>query len=150
MAELDPVRKLLLQEDEASLATFEETAPFVSAVNYLFKPETGDPLGNLYLFLSGLARHTKNLQKNQTASLLVIGKDPGVPLPERKRVTVMGKMERVKSDQEAKILEAQYRKQFPFSEMFFSLPDFHFYRFRPEAVHWIAGFAQIKNWEISG
>lgn len=150
MEELDLIRALLLREREASLGTFEEKIPFVSAVNYLFKPETGERLGNLYLFLSRLARHTKNLETNQTVSLLVVESEPDTPLPERKRVTLIGKTEKIRPEQEKKLLEMLYQKQFPFSEVFFALPDFEFFRFQPSAVHWIAGFGQVRNMEFSG
>jgi len=146
--ELDLIRKVLLKEGEASLATLEGDHPFVSGVNYLFRPEEGEGLGNFYLFLSALARHSKNIEKNPAVSLLVVERDPGVGLPERKRLTVTGKAELVASDQEKKLLETQYVRQFPFSEIFFTLPDFRFYRIRAKTAYWIAGFGEIKNWEF--
>ena len=146
----DLIRKILLKEGEAALGTVEGENPFVSAVNYLFKPETGERLGSFYLFLSRLARHSKNIEKNPSVSLLVVEKDPGVPLTERKRVSVIGRAEAVKSEGEKKSLQTQYQNQFPFSEMFFSLPDFHFYKITPHSLHWIAGFGEIKHWELSG
>ena len=148
--EFDLIRKILLREGEASLGTLEGESPFVSAVNYLFRPEEGEKVGNFFLFLSQLARHSKNIERNPAVSLLVVERDPGVPLPERKRLTIVGTAEVVASEQEKKLLETQYRKEFPFSEIFFSLPDFRFFRIRPNSAHWIAGFGEIKNWNFSG
>ena len=155
--ELDLIRKILLKEGEASLGTLEGDHPFVSAVNYLFRPEEGvgathaSPLlGSFYLFLSQLARHSKNIEKNPAVSLLVVERDPGVGLPERKRLTVTGKVELIASDPEKKLLETQYIRRFPFSEVFFTLPDFRFYRVRAKTAHWIAGFGEVKNWEFPG
>lgn len=128
----------------------EERGPFVSAVNYLFKPETGEKLGSLYLFLSQLARHSQNIEKDSTVSLLVVETDAGIPLPERKRATVKGKAKIVASEPEKKLLESLYRRQFPFSEIFFSLPDFRFYQIEPQKVHWIAGFGKIQDLEPAG
>ena len=147
--EFDLIRKILLKEGEASLGTFEERNPFVTGVNYLFKPGEGERLGDFYLFLSGLAQHSKNIAKNPAVSLLIVEKDPGVGLPERKRLTVTGRAEPVSSDPEKRLLETQYRHTFPFSETFFMLPDFQFYRVRLQTAHWIAGFGEIKNWNFA-
>lgn len=147
--EFDLIRKILLKEGEASLATLEEGGPFVSAVNYLFRPGEGEALGDFYLFLSRLARHSKNIEKNPEVGLLVVERDPGVGLPERKKLTVTGRAQLLRSEPETKLLGEQYRRQFPFSETFFMLPDFSFYRLRPSSAHWIAGFGEIKHWQFS-
>lgn len=147
-AEFGLIRKILLKEDEASLGTLEEGGSFVTAVNYLFKPGEEERLGDFYLFLSRLARHSKNIEKDPQVSLLVVERDPGVGLPERNRLTVTGRAEPVTSKQEEKLLGIQYVRQFLFSEVFFTLPDFRFYRLRPRTMHWIAGFGEIRNWEF--
>ncbi|GEM_PF-2738207 len=145
---LNLIRKILLKEGEASLGTLTGESPFVTGVNYLFRPGEGDRLGDFYLFLSGLAHHSKNIGKNPAVSLFIVEKDAGIPLPERKRLSVTGRAETVSSDPEKKLLETQYRHTFPFSETFFMLPDFQFYRIRPQTAHWIAGFGEIRNWQF--
>ena len=148
--ELAPVRSLLLKEGEASLATLEGEVPFASAVNFFFKAGSGEALGEVYLFLSQIARHAKNLGENPNVSLLVVEAASKTPLPERKRVTLIGRAEAVTSDSEKKTVEPFYRRKFPFAEILFTLPDFQFYRVRTSAAHWIGGFGQIKNFQLTG
>ena len=141
-------QNLIAQGIEAALGTLEGDAPFVSATAYLFDRGENQKLGHFYLLLSGLARHTKNIQKNPKVSLLIVENKPEVSIQERKRVTVVGEIENVEPEEEKEWLCESYRKRFPWAEILFSLPDFHFYRVRPLEIHWIGGFGKIQTWTL--
>src|SRR5690349_1584264 len=63
---------ILCAEHEASLGTVEDGKPYVSAVGYVYRPASEGGLGRLYLLLSDLARHSKNLARSSQASLLIL------------------------------------------------------------------------------
>ncbi len=146
---LESVKALLLKESEASLGTLEKSSPFVSLTAYLVEAEKGEGLGSLYLLLSDLARHTKNLHENGSVSLLVTQTKPEVPVLERERVTILGEIETVEEGGEKKRLREKYLKRFPWGAMLLALPDFRFYRIRPREVHWIGGFGRVRSWKLA-
>lgn len=141
MEELKAAVSLLESSKEGALATLENTQhPFVSAVGFLYERVEG--LGTFYLLLSDLARHTRNLSRDPKVSLLVVEKNEAAPIHERKRMTVQGRVKRVEDKERFQELSCRYLKIFPRSEMFFALPDFRFYEFQPEEIHWIGGFGK--------
>lgn len=142
---VESAKRLIAEQEEASLGTLEGEIPFVSATSYLFEPGEGEQLGNFYLLLSRLARHTKNLQRNRTVSLLIVENKPKVSIHERVRITVVGTIEEVGSEEERKWLQERYHKRFSWAGILFSLPDFHFYRLRPQEIYWIGGFGQVQS-----
>ena len=144
---LESARELIARENEASLGTIEGEIPYVSVTSYLFEPGEGERLGSIYLLLSDLARHTKNLKKNKTVSLLIVESKPEVSIQQRARVTVVGEIAGVSVEGEKRLRE-KFRRALPWSEMWLSLPDFHFYRLRPSEVSWIGGFAQAQSIKI--
>ncbi|MBI4115530.1 MAG: pyridoxamine 5'-phosphate oxidase family protein [Candidatus Omnitrophica bacterium] len=144
----ESVRRLVSEQSEASLGTLEGNSPFISATSYLFEPDKGEELGNFYLLLSHLARHTKNIRANPHASLLVVEDKKEVPILERARVTVLGVVKEVGGEEEKRIRGA-YLKRFPWAKQILELPDFRFYELHPHEIHWVGGFGQIRNWKLS-
>ncbi|HTL47636.1 MAG TPA: pyridoxamine 5'-phosphate oxidase family protein [Verrucomicrobiae bacterium] len=133
---------ILCAEHEASLGTVEDGKPYVSAVGYVYRPAPEGGLGRLYLLLSDLARHSKNLARSSQASLLILEKKEGVPVHETRRMSLQGKVARVADAAFFASLKKEYLQLFPRSEMFFQLPDFRFYEMTPEEIHWIGGFGK--------
>lgn len=118
-----------------SIIDFESGGPFVSLVNFAVD-ETGRPI---FLF-SDLARHTKCIQADRRASLLVCE-----PLPATgdaltaSRVTVTGRMEQTQHSEAAGFYLARH----PYAEMYASFGDFHFWRLVPEQAFLVGGFGKI-------
>ncbi|MBI3306588.1 MAG: pyridoxamine 5'-phosphate oxidase family protein [Candidatus Omnitrophica bacterium] len=147
---IDSIQPLLLQVHEGALGTVEDGKPFVSATGFLYTSEgvrfNSPPGRSIHLLLSDLSRHSKNLAKCPEASLLVVENSPGIPIHEKKRVSLQGKVERVESKEMSVSLKDQYLKIFPRSEIFFTLPDFRFYELKISQIHWIGGFGKAATW----
>lgn len=143
---IETALSLIASSSEGFLATLEGEVPFVSAVSYIYEPNSGDPNkpGRICLFLSSLARHTRNFKKTPNVSLLVV-EDGSLPIYERKRVTLQGKIDEVKDEGRFKDFRARYLEIFPNSEVFFSLPDFQFFEIRFTELHLISGFGKIST-----
>ena len=140
---LQSVMSLLDSTNEASLGTLEEGHPFVSATGFIFeKGETGLLPGKIYMLLSELARHTRNIKLYPRISLLIVQQDPSLAVHEKKRMTLQGTVSTVTEEAEHERLRNTYLEVFPRSQVFFTLPDFCFYALEPEEIHWIAGFGK--------
>lgn len=143
--------ELIKSSSEAALGTLEESSPeagwhpYLSATGYIVADEESLSAA---VFLSKLARHTRNIQKNPCVSLLVVetGRDP---IHQRARATLIGKAVMVRDEEAAGHLKREYLKRFPKAEIFFSLPDFSFYRIEPSEIHWIAGFGKAGTFVFS-
>ncbi|MBI3312805.1 MAG: pyridoxamine 5'-phosphate oxidase family protein [Candidatus Omnitrophica bacterium] len=141
------VEALLRETHEAALGTVEEGRPFVSATGFLYQASDDFPAGGkIHILLSHLARHTRNLLKCPDASLLIVENKSGIPIHEKKRVSLQGKVERVEDKAKHETLKREYLKIFPRSEVFFTLPDFRFYEFQVSQIHWIGGFGKALTW----
>jgi len=136
------LRQLIQSCSEGALATLEDRRPFVSATGYIL--EDKDHLA-FAMLLSDLSRHTRNIRKNPFVSLLIVEEKRGAPIHEKRRATFMGQAALVEDTLRHECLRKSYRERFPGSDVFFSLPDFHFYAVVPEEVHWIGGFAKAKT-----
>lgn len=147
--DLNRALEILAAESEAALASLEEGAPFTSAVGYVYeKPAEEKSAGWVYLFLSDLARHTKNIKKNPNVSLLVISREKNAPIHEKERLSLQGALAALPDQGKHAALKAAYLKVFPRSEIFFGLPDFRFYQLRVNEIHWIGGFGRAERWEF--
>lgn len=131
---------LIRESSEGVLATLEDGKPFNSAVSYLYEP--GEPFGKAYFLISSLARHTKNLQKNSQASLLVL--EPGTAyVYERKRVSVQGTAVKLTDKGKFDELKEKYLSIYPHADKLFLLTDFAFYEFNITDLYYVGGFGQI-------
>ncbi len=138
---------LLISSHEGALGTIEKGTPFVSAAGFLYEtPEGEKDFGKLYFLLSDLSRHSKNLQKNAAASLLVVEKGTA-PIHERKRLSLQGLIQTIKNETRSETLKDRYLTVFPRSEIFFTLADFHFYEMEITELHWIGGFGKAANFK---
>lgn len=133
---------VLTKGDEAALSTLEDGKPFVSAVSYLYEPGRGR-FGSVVILISDLARHTRNIQKNSSVSLLVM--EGNRPLYERRRVTAQGKARLLKDETRIGDYAKRYRENFPDSEMLLGFSDFHFFEVDIEGLHFIAGFGRVQS-----
>lgn len=107
--------------------------PFGSAVRYAL-----DGNARPLLLVSRLAEHTRNLEADPRASLLVT--DPGTHAQADARVTVVGRCMAVPQDDPG---TQRYLRRFPDAAGLLALGDFAFVRIEPLAVRFIAGLGSI-------
>lgn len=127
---------LLHSQDVACLATQSATLagyPFASAV-----PFATDEHHRPLLLLSQLAEHTRNLAASPKASLLL---SRALGEGEMARVSLVGEVLPVAADPR---LVARYLRFQPQAERFLQLGDFGFYRFAPQRVLVVGGFARAS------
>jgi putative heme iron utilization protein len=130
--------KILLREGlTGALATLMPGAgdPYCSLVNVATAAD-GAPL----LLISTLAIHTKNLQADPRASLMIDERKEGEPL-EGARIMLMGKM--TQTDDPA--ARRRYLSRHPEAEQFAGFKDFGFYRMDISRIHLVAGFGRIVD-----
>lgn len=137
LAEPEPMHTLVTDVKIATLSTDYKGTPFGSLVAYSI-----DSGGKPYIFISDLAAHTKNIEKNNKASLMIFKEDKE-DLFNSQRITFVGKMVRVE-DKERKTLRKEYLKRHPSAEDFIDFGDFNFYRLEVERIHCIGGFGDIE------
>lgn len=137
-AEAAVARALIAAGGTASLATLDaEGAPFASYV--IIAP---DPGGAPVTLLSRLAIHTRNLERDQRASLLFVREpEPGGERMTAERVTLTGRFMKT-DDPEARRL---FLERHPDAARYADFADFSFYRFEIAAGHLVAGFGRIVD-----
>jgi putative heme iron utilization protein len=130
-------RRLLRAERVGLLSTLSHKLggyPFGSAVSTLTDHEAR-PL----FLISQLAEHTRNIEQDARASLLV--HEQSVDIQTGERLTLVGKAVRVETTEQ---LKARYLRYFPGTEQYFAL-DFSFYRIEPVTLRYIGGFG-VARW----
>jgi putative heme iron utilization protein len=131
-------RYILRTALKGSLATLDhETGhPYASLVLTATEPD-GCPI----LLLSRLARHTRNLDRDPRASLLLDATDGlGDPLAGG-RLTVVGEV-RPSASAAAR---ARFLARHPAAEAYADFADFGFYALQPANAHFIGGFGRIVD-----
>jgi len=129
-------RALMAAGGAATLATLDaHGGPFASYVLAAQAPD-GAPL----MLLSSLAVHTRNLERDQRASLLLVREpEPAAEIMAASRLTLTGRC--------AKHDEPTARSHFlaarPDAAHYAGFADFSLYRFEIEAGHLVAGFGRI-------
>lgn len=130
-------RKLLRAERIGLLSTLSHKLggyPFGSAVSTL----VDDQARPLFL-ISQLAEHTRNIEQDSRASLLV--HEQSIDIQAGERLTLVGNAVPVETTAQ---LKARYLRYFPSAEQYFAL-DFSFYRIEPVTLRYIGGFG-VAQW----
>ena len=127
----------------ASLATLRDEAPQVSMAAYIYS----DDFSAFYIFVSRLAQHTVDMQKDNRVSLMICETDDNRTDPQTlARVSIRGKAENIQAGEPGySPLKQKYIERFPESEKLFSLEDFSFWRISPRGGRYVAGFAKAYN-----
>jgi heme iron utilization protein len=129
-------RSLINQSRHGVLSTISvklEGFPFGSVVPFCLD-ENGWPI----IFISVIAEHTKNITANLKVSLIVLGGNRE-NVQANERITIVGNAEIVPAEEH----KERYHRYFPQSISYDSTHDFSFYRIRPAAIRYIAGFGAI-------
>jgi putative heme iron utilization protein len=138
------LRQLLHTRRVASLGTLTEAgAPMVSMVPYAIAAGPAC----VVIHVSGLAAHTRNLQRNPAVSLLVTeGEVAGEPVHALPRVTLEGRAEVLATGgPEWDTCRAAYLARFPEAEPMTQLGDFMFVALRMTAARQVAGFGAARS-----
>ena len=107
--------------------------------------------GEIYLYLSELASHTRNLQQNPVISLLLLEPESGRGNAfARKRISLQGKVEVVGRDSPlfARVMAEFHQRFGQVVELIEGLPDFHLFRVTARQGRFVRGFAQA--FELGG
>ncbi len=132
-------RRLLKSTSYGVMSTISidvEGYPFGSHMPYCL-----DSSGNLLIYISTLAQHTKNLDANPKCSLTIIEPNPN-HIQNSARLTYIGNAKRV-TDEEFEEAYQQYVRYFPNAKRYRETHDFHIYRVEPVRIRYIGGFGKI-------
>ena len=98
--------------------------------------------GNPLFLISGLAEHTKNLDQDSKASLLIAEAGEGNPLA-LGRVTLMGECKKL-PDSRVKEAREIFLSKNPDSKFYIDFKDFYFYMLEVSEVRYIGGFGRMS------
>lgn len=127
----------------AALGTLRDEAPLVSMVAYTVAQD----FSAFYIFVSRLAQHTIDMQKDKRMCLLIAQTDDGRADPQTlARVTIRASAEIMEIGEPGYTpVKKQYIERFPESELLFKLEDFGMWRIKPKGGRYIAGLAKAYN-----
>lgn len=131
----DLVRLLVRGRGVGMLATkmADGGAPYASLVTYAC-----DHRAQPVFLFSTLSDHTKNLLSDSSASLLVEDTSRRQNPQTGPRVSLMGKIKRVKSPE----LRGRFLARHPDASLYADFGDFGFFRMKVERAHYVGGFAR--------
>lgn len=137
------LRALLAAQRVAALGTLgDDSAPFVSMVPFAVDAQDR----SLVIHISGLAAHTRNLQRTPRASLMVCQAEvTGEPVHALPRVTLDVQAADAAEGADAQACRDAYLARFPEAEPMTALGDFRFVRLRPLGARQVAGFGAARS-----
>ena len=138
------LRELLAAQRVAALGTLgDDGAPFVSMVPFAVDVQDR----SLVIHISGLAAHTRNLQRTPRASLMVCQAEAaGEPVHALPRVTLDVLAETpLRDSADWAAARRAYLARFPEAEPMTTLGDFRFVLLRPTGVRQVAGFGAARS-----
>lgn len=127
----------------ASLGTLRDEAPQISMTSFIYNED----FSAFHIFVSRLAQHTVDMQKDYRVSIMICETDDGREDPQTlARVSIRGKAEIIQNGEPGYTpLKQQYLARFPASAQLFNLSDFSFWRITPKGGRYVAGFAKAFN-----
>lgn len=131
-------RTLVAQHKVGALASLAQDPvgyPYASFTTFAL--HAGEPV----FLISRMAEHTRNLQGDSRASLLIHDSDKADPLANG-RVTLLGRVEKV--DRPAERERAVFLAAHPGAGYYVEYSDFDFYRMRVESLRYIGGYGRMS------
>lgn len=142
---LEQIAGMLSQQRWAALATVGEAGlPAASMVAYAVDSRQGV----LYLHLSGLAAHTRELLRQPVAALVLSDCDRGEGDPQQlARLSLRGSVTVVERDATGyDAARLCYLQRLPDAEQLFDFADFILFRFTVSAARFVGGFGQAHSY----
>jgi putative heme iron utilization protein len=140
------MRQLLLAQRWAALATLNgEHQPEASMVAYV----VNESLSEVYLHLSTLAGHTRNLARQPRASLVITECDQGDNSDPQQlaRASLSGSTSVIEYGSEGyDKARRHYLERLPDAEPLFDFADFRLFRFSIARLRFVGGFAQAYSY----
>lgn len=131
-------RALFASAHDGVLATLSPDGAPLSTFVACADDGTGRPL---FLF-SRLSEHTRNLEHDPRASLLILGPRESEAAPmDRPRVTLSGRISFLDGD-DASRARTTFVTATPGAEVYAQLPDFRAARLDPRSIRYVGGFAR--------
>ena len=118
--------------------------PFGLVKSSTCKTNAGSP----YVFVSDLAVHTKNINKNPHVSVMVFQPDKDGNVFNGSRVTFSGKLVKITDDKSVEKLKKDYLAEHPDAKDFIDFGDFNFYVLEIETIYYIGGFGEIGEVDL--
>lgn len=143
--QLPRLRQLVHQQRWAALATLgAESRPEASMVAYVLDEAEGE----IYLHLSTLAGHTRNLAEQPRASLVISQNDDGTGDPQQlPRATLAGYVTVLEREMKGyKNAKQQYLERLPEAAPLFDFGDFRLFCFHIEKIRFVGGFARAHSY----
>ncbi len=133
------IQNLIANTHIAFLSTQGEYSPETSMAPYAVCE------GNIVLHLSGLARHSQNIQNHAQIGLMICTPESPESSPlALPRLSITGIIKAVSKEHQATYQQA-YLDKIPDAEPLFSFPDFTLYRIKVDSVHWVGGFGKARK-----
>lgn len=121
-----------------STHSFSDTGyPFGSVTPYIVTEQ-----GDIVIYISDLAEHTKNVEHNNKVSLTVFDVKTVHHPSSNPRITCIADAKRVTEHQQQ--LRKAYTDKYPDAQMIMDLPGFHFYQLKLKRARLVAGFGEVK------
>ena len=137
MSNAHAARQMLRSQRYGALCTLSKKFnghPFGSIVPYLV-----DHDGSLFILISSLAEHTRNIQFDPRVSLVTHSQD-SPDIQSQGRITLVGEVQPAANKVQ---IGKRYLRYFPESQNLFAMDDFSFYRIVPHTLRFIGGFGKI-------
>lgn len=105
-------------------------------------PFISDYEGNIYVYISDIAQHAKNLSHDSRVSFTLFNTSTEGDHNTQGRVTIVGDGEKLDAQSQATWL-AKYFKLFPDAVKYQQTHDFHLWKISPVRIRFIGGFGKI-------
>lgn len=137
-------RTLVARASEGTLGTVSARAPGVPFVSLAPYAEEED--GSLVFLVSDLAVHTRNLNADPRASILIREPEAGERDPlGLARATLMGRVGQVEDGEAGANVRDRYLSRHPNARYWVDYPDFSFRRLTVEEAYFVGGFG-VMGW----
>ncbi len=142
---LEQIAAMLRHHRWAALATVDSQGlPAASMVAYALDGERGE----LYLHLSGLAAHTRELLQQPSAALVISECEEADSDPQQlARLSLRGSGVPIERDEVGyEAARACYLQRLPEAEQLFGFADFRLFRFVIESARFVGGFGRAHSY----
>jgi putative heme iron utilization protein len=142
-ASLQTLARLIRGTRVAALGTLHEDELNLAMVAYAY----AENFSAFYIHVSKLGKHTRDMETDPRASLLIVERDDQRADPQTlARVALQGTAEVLLRDAPAyELIKDLYLSRFPQAKPIFSLGDFNIWKITPKSGRFVAGFAQAFN-----